>query len=266
MSGEGSGWHIPLEHYIYGVRSGFGYGMKAYSEGVDIEKDTALYRGMYLPIRQSDSKYLKEIRSILSPGSDYILFSRIIKGPDDEYGRATMANHTVIVPRHYIKEKILSYEAINQAMKKFESEKLEEEGNIPPLVVPASDTKDLHYNLKDLLPEETFIALLNHYLEDEDRKVFLLYRRSNAEKRIRIAYAISYTLDINMEVKPLSIFTDFPHPNAKKVYNLIISPAMIDIKPGGDWVMLNVDRKFGGKGRGKHQSIIENAVKMVYGD
>ena len=53
-------------------------------------------------------------------------------------------------------------------------------------------------------------------------------------------------IDIMHNITPVSIFTDVPHSSAKRIYNLILAPVMIDIKPGGEWIILPMDRK-GGK-------------------
>ena len=85
--------------------------------------------------------------------------------------------------------------------------------------------------------------LIKHYTEDIDRNVFLHYRTSDAKKRIKTAYLLSMLIDINLNVIPLAIFTDIPYGGAKNIFNLIISRAMINVKPGGDWVMLPVEKK-----------------------
>ena len=217
--------------------------MKAYSSGIDLDIHTEPFQGMFLPIKQSDVKTITEIRMILPVNDTNILLSRIIKGGVDDHGRPTMANHTAIIPRQMLKEGEITYEEVDEAMAGFETDKIDALGDIPPLTI-LSQTKSTNMSeLKNYIKKEVISNLINHYNESVDKKIFLYYQKSDSAKRIRTAYLLSMLIDIKLNFIPLSIFTDLPYGGAKRIFNLVISRVMIDIKPGGDWTMLPVERK-----------------------
>jgi hypothetical protein len=241
MGGEAKENSTVIEHFVYGSHEG--YRMKAYSSGIDLDVHTEPFQGLFLPIKQSDIKNISEIRMILPEGEGNILLSRIVKGGKDEHARETMANHTAIISREMLRTGEITYEEVDEAMIKFEAESIESTGDIPALEVPVLDKKMDVAELKNYLREDVVKNLINHYIDSADKKVFLYFRHSDAEKRTRTAYLLSMLLDLNLRLVPLSIFTDIPYGGAKRVFNLVISRAMIDVKPGGDWVMLPVEKK-----------------------
>lgn len=232
---------MELEHFIYGSHQG--YRMKAHSAGIDLELHTEPFEGMFLPIKQSDVKNISEIRMILPADDAHMLLSRIIPGGKDEHARVTMANHTVIIPRRFLKEGAVSYEDVDSAMTEFEKGNIDSIGEIPKLNIQPQKSKMDIAKLKNYLREDIVRNLIKKYLKNQDVKIFLYYRKSDALKRTQAAYLLSMLIDINLELIPLSIFTDIPYGGAKRIFNLVISRAMIDVKPGGDWIMLPVERK-----------------------
>jgi hypothetical protein len=254
-----------IEHFVYGSHEG--YRMKAYSKGIDLDVHTDPFEGMFLPIKQSDIKNIDEIRMILPVDRSSMLLSRIIKGGKDDHARDTMANHTAVVPRDMLKNNEITYEEVDAVMEDFETKNIDSIGDIPPLDVPQTDKRLDMAELKKYIPEEVVKNLILHYMENEDKKVFLHYRTSNAEKRTRAAYLLSMLIDMKLNVMPLSIFTDVPYGGAIRVFNLVLSRAMIGIKPGGDWVMLPVEKKRAWTGVDKKQFTkrLNEVLDDIYG-
>jgi len=241
MGDEAEKVSTKLDHFVYGSHEG--YRMKAYSKGVDLDVHTEPFEGLFLPIKQSDIKLVSEIRMILPVDDSTTLLSKILKGGKDDHARDTMANHTVIVPRDKLRSGELTYEEVDVAMTEFEAKNIEAIGDIPPLEVPSLDKKMDVNEIKNYLREDLIRNLIDQYVGYGDRKVFLHYRTSNTDKRIKTAYLLSMLLDLKLNLVHLSVFTDVPYGGAKRIFNLVISRAMIDVKPGGDWVMLPVEKK-----------------------
>ncbi len=230
-----------LEHFIYGSHQG--YRMKAYSKGLDVDVHTEPFQGMFLPIKQSDIKNISDVTMIL-PMDEYLLLSRVIPGGKDEHARVTMANHTAVIPRDLLKEGAITYDQVNDAMMAFEKNNIDKIGDIPPLEVEKRDKGPELKELKHYLREDVVMNLVKNYIKNEDVKIFLHYRQSDSIKRTRAAYLLSMLIDVNLGLIPLAIFTDIPYGGAKRIFNLVISRALIDVKPGGDWIMIPAERKY----------------------
>ena len=265
MGGDAKEDFTTIEHFVYGSHEG--YRMKAYSKGIDLDIHTEPFQGMFLPIKQSDIKNVSEIRMILPAGHASTILSRIVKGGKDDHARDTMANHAAVIPRELLKSGNITYDEVDEAMVKFESESIETIGDIPPLEISQQDkTMDMG-ELKNYLDEEIVKNLIDHYIKSEDKKIFLYYRNSNAQKRTRAAYLLSLLIDLKLNLIPLSIFTDVPYGGAKRIFNLVISRAMIGVKPGGDWVMLPVEKKrsWTPVDKKKFDKHLNNILDQIYG-
>jgi len=263
ISGQEGGNTIKLEHYVYGSHQG--YRLKAWSKGADAENNIEPFKGMMLPIKQSDVKHMTEIRAILPCGWDIILLSRIILGGVDDHARGTIANHVAIIPRKALEEGSLTYQIVDDAMKEFEEKNPDPLDVIPPLDIPDGKHKTDYSELKNLLPRKVVDNLMSHYEKDKDCKVFIKYLRSNQEQRIKAAYLISMLMDVKMKVNPMFIFTDVPHSGAKKIFNLVMARVMIDIKPGGDWVLITASQNAHGTGDVKKKRKLKKTLDDIYG-
>ncbi|MCK5562477.1 MAG: hypothetical protein KAJ51_17890 [Thermoplasmata archaeon] len=225
-----------LDHFVYG--SDQGYKVKAWSSGVDEDAHTDPFDGCFIPMTQADAKYVTDARSIIPAGDKYILLSRFIKGSIDEYQRKTMANHTALVPRKYLIEGKLTYEDVDQAMQKYEAATENPRKEIRQLKLQSRSVKIDVGELKNYFIRDDVEKLMNFYKQDHANKVFIYYKKSSAEQRNEAAYLLSMLVDIGLNLVPLSIFTDVPYPEAKRVFNLILARSMISIKPGKGWSML----------------------------
>ncbi len=229
---------IQLDHFIYG--SDEGYKVKANSPGMDMDLHTDPFGNYFLPLKQSDAKYITDARSILPAGGKDILLSRFIKGSLDEYQRKTMANHTAIIPRILLAKGKLTYDDVDAVMCKFEAETENPRGDIPKLKIDNVGSGLDISEMKNYFARKDLERLMNFYKKEKDSKVFVFYKRSAPEQRIQAAYLLSMLIDVGLNLVPLSIFTDVVYPDAKKIFNLVLSRTMISIKPGRGWTMLPV--------------------------
>ena len=190
--------------------------------------------------KQSDIKYITDARSLLPAGESDLLLSRFIPGSLDEYQRKTMANHTAIIPRTLLAKGKITYKDVDQAMRKFESKNTNPRGDIPKLRIDKAGSGIDISEMKNYFKREDLEKLMDFYKKESDSKVFVFYKKSTPEQRIQAAFLLSMLVDIGLNIVPLSIFTDVVYPDAKKIFNLVLSRSMISIKPGRGWVMLPV--------------------------
>ena len=256
---------IDLDHFVYGSYGG--YTMKSKSAGVDQNGHTEPFKGMLLPIKQSDVKGMTEIRAVLPCGWDLILLCRIIKGEKDDKGRGTIANHTAIIPRKLLLEGKITYEGIDKAMSAWESvaQNLGAVGSIPKLKVPAPEKQMDLSELKNYIPKNVLDKMVENYKKDKERKIFINYKNSTEEQRVKAAYLLSMFLDMKLKVAPLAIFTDVPYrADDASPFNLVLSKVMIPIKPGGAWGMMSASTEsYADSGQKKSQEI-SSALNDLY--
>jgi len=229
---------IELKHFIYGSHEG--YKVKARSHGLDVDMFDDAFQGFFVPVSQADVRYLSDVRIILPVSEKYICLSHIIKGAVDEYQRGTLSNHTAVIPRKYLAEGKLTYDDVDDAMNRFEKEVGDTHGKLEPLRIEFEGWGVDLSELKEYISKEHLEKLMNFYKEERDANVFLRYKGSDAPQRIKTAYLLSLFMDIGLNITPLSIFTDVPYPDAKKIFNLIIARSMISIRPGQGWKMLPI--------------------------
>ncbi|MFW3146978.1 MAG: hypothetical protein ACMUIE_09225 [Thermoplasmatota archaeon] len=226
-----------IDHFVYGSHEG--YRIKANSSGVDVKMFEDAFMGYFIPVSQTDVKYVSDVRSILPVGEKYICLSHIVPGPRDEYQRKTMSCHSAVIPRRLLAQGKVTYEDVDLAMKQFGSDRGEAVGQIDKLTVQEGWGIDMA-ELKTVIKKDDLEKLMDHYKKERDTKVFLKYNGSDPTTRVKTAYLLSMFIDIGMNIIPLAIFTDVPYPDAKKLFNLVISRGMISIKPGQGWKMLPI--------------------------
>ncbi|MCL4326439.1 MAG: hypothetical protein M1481_06440 [Candidatus Thermoplasmatota archaeon] len=231
---------IECEQFIYGNYKG--YKMKAYSKNGIAEGYVRPYQGFFLPISQSDLKYMHIPHLILS-NSNAILFSRIVKGLD-EYKRGAVENHTVIVPKQFLLEGAITYEELDRDMEKFEAEHKEAVGNLPLFSIHREKNNIDEYikELQKYLNRGVVEKLIAYYRENSAVKIFLHVPNSSEDERLKMAYLLSMLLDIKLRLTSISVFSDVPYTDATRIFNLIISRIKPDIKPG-EWVMVPVKKE-----------------------
>lgn len=222
-----------MDHFIYGSQEG--YRIKAMSGGVDPESCSEALMGFFVPISQSDARHLRDVRLIVPLGEDSIMVSHLLQGVKDEYLRNTLANHTAIVPRSALAKGDLTYWDVDRAMSGFELEHPDASGELGKLEVDPQRTGPSLQDLPTLLGRQEMEKVLDYFKRDRDDRVFLFYKGSDPQQRIALAFLMSMLIDVTMNVVRLSVFSDVPYADAKRLFNLVIARSMIGIKPGQGW-------------------------------
>jgi len=232
-----------LEHFLYGPVPGKGYSIRAESPAAHVQDYKELCRGFFVPIDPSFLKdFTHEARMILSaPNMGYIYFSRIFKGTKlDDKGRSGILSHTVAVPTNFMKEG-LSYYALESALTDFEKNNGIPNGEMPALNVEWDDESDSDPDTADMqrrISKESLKKVIE-VLQKGNSRIFLIHKASTFRERIELSYAISKTVDIKLQVKPLTIVTEPPLPLIlDSVADIIISPRMISLKANKGWAVI----------------------------
>lgn len=231
-----------LEHFLYGPVPGKGYAIRAESPAAHAQDYKELCRGFFVPIDPSFLKdFTHEARMIISaPNMGSIYFSRIFKGTKlDDKGRSGILSHTVIVPLDFMKNG-LSYHILEDALQEFEKSNGILEGKMPALNIewdesgPDLDTAEMQRRIS----KESLKKVIE-VLQKGNHRIFLIHKASTFRERIELAYAISKTVDIKLQVKPLTIVTEPPLPLIlDSVADIIISPRMISLKANKGWAVI----------------------------
>jgi hypothetical protein len=237
--------------------------MKAKSDGIDPEGDTEPFLGMLLPVSQANLKNIEDVRFIIPAGWNSLLLSRVYAAGKDDKGRGTIANHTAFIPREHLQKNLYTYEDVMDAIINFDEQTPDALGEIPLLRVPITHKKPDFGELKNIFSKKITEGIINKYKKNSEQRIFLKYEGSSRDQRIKAIYLLSMLLDIKLKVVPLAVFSDTPYTQAKAVFNLIIAREKIGIKPGGDWIMINVDsRSYDAEGKKEE---IEDALEDIYG-
>lgn len=252
---------VELQHFVYGSYKG--YMMKAKTADIDTEGDTEPFMGMLLPVSQADLKTVEDVRFLIPAGWNSIYLSRVFSAGKDDKGRGTISNHTVFIPRTDLEKNLYTYEDVIDRIIKFDEANPDALGEIPPLKVPITNKKPDYKELRNILSKKIVANLINKYTKNKEQKIFLKYEGSSRDQRIKAIFLLSMLLDVKLKVIPLAAFSDTPYTQAKSVFNLIIARQKIGIKPGGDWIMVNVDSKTY-DGESRKEDIIE-ALEEIYG-
>ena len=111
---------VEFDHWLYGAVLGTGYTQKAVSKGLDAGLYDQYLRGHYTPIRAATAQSYEDPIDLqmIHPvrGNREILLSRITRGPPDEAGRPTFANHTVVGRIEPLKSGAITLESIYRAL------------------------------------------------------------------------------------------------------------------------------------------------------
>jgi hypothetical protein len=191
--------------------------------------------GFFIPISQSDARYLRDVRLVVPLGEDSLMVSHLLQGVKDEYQRSTLANHTAIVPRSALAKGALTYWDVDRSMIEFEKAHPDASGELAKLEVdPRMAGPSLQY-LPTLLGRQELERVVDYFKRDRDDRVFIFYKGSDPEQRIALAFLLSMLIDITMNAVRLSVFSDVPYADAKRLFNLVIARSMIGIRPGQGW-------------------------------
>src|SRR5437764_6297721 len=131
---------VEFDHWLYGAVSGTGYTTKAVSKGLDAGLYDQYLRGHYTPIRAATAQSYEDPIDLhmIHPvhGGREILLSRITRGPADEAGRPTFANHTVVGRIEPLRSGLITPDSAFRAMADIDRKAPTVMGAMPPLAIP----------------------------------------------------------------------------------------------------------------------------------
>lgn len=233
-----------FDHWIYGVIPEVGYTTKASSQGLDAGLYDPYLRGHYTPIRaatvqstegQIDLQMIHPVRT----GRE-ILLSRITRGPHDEAGRPTFANHTVVLRTDVLRSGRITLESVYRAMKEFEGEAADIEGEIDLLKVPmrsdAEGRAQFGYGIHKHLTFPALETLATRIMVDPSSRTLLLCRNSAYDARNTTLRLIFELLGWRCGLPLLTAITDAPRASALNFFNLVVAPR--GVRADSSWAIL----------------------------
>ncbi len=223
-----------IEHFIYG--SFKGYCMKAKSPGVDQSAVEEAIGSNFIPIAQGDFKYVEDVRVLLPFDEETIMVSRIYPAGRDDHGRGTVANHTALVPRKFMRWGYFTYEDINRALIDFEQKHPNAQGKLEPLTITGSKKKLDASNLANHLSRATTEEVLGRFIRTKGKAKVVVKYKGRTQERIEALFGLAEALDLMLSKVRVAGFSDLPYSQNQGMFNLIVSRVRIDLKAGGDWV------------------------------
>ncbi|MDE1820332.1 MAG: hypothetical protein KGJ23_06610 [Euryarchaeota archaeon] len=239
-SGEGS--EVKLDHWVYGVTPGKGYDIKSVSRGLNLSFYDERLQGFYTPIR-GESLQEGKVSLVMvhpAPSLQEVLFSVVGRGPDDEMGRPTFANHTVIAPLASLKNGTLTMERLEQAIRDFDTKQPNAVGDIDALSVPLSSSVglgSLTQGLRRCLTLAAAETLVTRLLTNPTGRTLLLMRNSTSEQRIRALRLLLAALNLSCGLPWFVSMSDAPTASALDHFQFVISPR--GVRADNTWTLLD---------------------------
>ncbi len=235
---------VEFDHWTYGVVSGVGYTTKAVSHGLDAGLYDPYLRGHYTPIRAAttqssdDPLDLRMIHPVRT-GRE-LLLSRITRGPPDEAGRPTFANHTVVARTDLLRSGRITLEAVYRAIDEFDRKAANTVGEMAPLKIPIRSDEDgplrfgagIHRHL-------TFPALetlATRIMTDPTSRTLLLCRNTTPEARNATLNLIFELLGWACGLPLFTAISEAPRSSALNFFNLVV--AARGVRADSSWAIL----------------------------
>jgi hypothetical protein len=238
----GGGGTIRLEHWIYGVTPGRGYGVKAQSAGLNLSFYAPRLEGHHTPIRgetvqANDGKVDVVMVHPVDSGNE-LLYSVVGPGPPDELGRPTYANHTAIIPVASLLSRQISLDGIDEAIRRFDASEPDALGEMVQLS-PSSARTDtpLGTGIEKSITRASAETLLSRLLSDPDSRTLLLARDSTASDRRRFLIRLVESLNLTAGVPLLPAISDGPSTSQLRHFQVVISPR--GLRADNAWVLLD---------------------------
>lgn len=227
--GENSG--IDLEHWIYGVSPGKGYGTKAESRALNAALYTRALANLYTPVRLmkgDEAKVRLDVRMIHpAPATDEVLVSLLSLGEPDEYTRPTIQNHTVIIPTPMLKDGRLSFEHVEAAVQIFDRHYPRASGRIDPIRVQPMDRGHGHepvaVGIRKMMTRAALETLASRLLTEPESRVLILCRDSSDQFRNLLLYRIVELILASGDIPLFPAISDAPTLTALNHFRVAIS-------------------------------------------
>jgi hypothetical protein len=245
-SGHGStdGQFVEFDHWLYGALPGVGYTQKAVSKGFDAGLYDQYLRGHYTPIRAATAQTYEEPIDIqmVHPvrGGREVLLSRITRGPPDEAGRPTFANHTVVARTELLRSGQVSLESVYRSLGEFDRRHPEISGEMPLLRIPNRSEEDralpFGHGIHRHLTFPALETLATRIMSDPTSRTLLLCRNTTPEARNA---TLNLVLDLLCWACGLPIQTaisEAPRSSAMNFFNLVVAPR--GVRADSTWAIL----------------------------
>jgi len=229
---------------MYGVVPGVGYSTKAFSRGLDAGLYDPYLRGHYTPIRaaiaqSSDDPIDLHMMHPVRTGRE-LLLSRITRGPPDEAGRPTFANHTVVARVEVLRSGRVTLDAVYAAISEFDRKAPDALGEVAPLKIrtrpeeegPPHFGSGIHRHL-------TFPALetlATRIMSDPTSRTLLLCRNTTPEARNATLHLIVELLGWACGLPLLTAISEAPRASALNFFNLVVAPR--GVRADSSWAIL----------------------------
>lgn len=245
-SGHGStdGDFVEFDHWLYGAVPGVGYTTRAVSKGLDAGLYDQYLRGHYTPIRAAAAQSQDEPVDLhmIHPirGAREILLSGLTRGPPDEAGRPTFANHTVVARTELFRSGRITLESVFRSMSEFGRKDPDVQGEMPLLQIPIRPDDEgrppfgqgIHRHL-------TFSALetlATRIMADSNNRTLLLCRNTTPEARNATLNLIFELLGWACGLPLLTAISEAPRSSALNFFNLVIAPR--GVRADSSWAVL----------------------------
>ncbi len=235
-----TGGPVSLHHWTYGVTPGEGYGIKAYSVGLNISLfDTAL-RGRYTPIRgdavQSEGGVNSRMVHPASSGED-VLLSRLGKGPPDELGRPTFQNHLAVIPRELLVQKRVSLSGVDEVMGSFDLANPTALKDVGMLQVdPPLEAHRLGAGLRQHLTRAAVETVATRKMTEADGRTLVLCRDTLPPIRNEVLFRLVELLNFGANLPPFTAMSDAPTASQLNAFDLVIAPR--GVRADNSWVIV----------------------------
>jgi hypothetical protein len=235
---------VEFDHWLYGALPGVGYTQKAVSKGLDAGLYDQYLRGHYTPIRAAATQSYEEPIDLhmIHPvrGVREILLSSITRGPPDEAGRPTFANHTVIARTELLRSGQISLDSIFRFLEEFDRRHPEVAGEMPLLRVPALSEAEralpFGHGVHRHLTFSALETLATRIMSEPEGRTLLLCRNSTPEGRNATLNVVFELLCWACGLPVLTAISEAPRSSAMNFFNLVVAPR--GVRADSSWAIL----------------------------
>ncbi|TLZ62204.1 MAG: hypothetical protein E6K13_06080 [Methanobacteriota archaeon] len=234
---------IEIDHWLYGSQPGEGYTTKAVSRGMSVGLYDNYLRGHYTPIRAATAQEegTVNIWMIHPVGSgEELLLSRMFRGPADEAGRPTFANHTAVVTTELLRSGRLTLEGVYRALEAFDKKNPRVAGEMAQLSVPIRPAPEagtfFGFGVHRSISLPALETLATRMMTDPRSRTLLLSRDSTPESRNRTLCSAVELLNWACGLPLFTAISDSPTSSALKFFKLVVAPR--GVRADSSWALL----------------------------
>jgi hypothetical protein len=235
---------VEFDHWLYGVLPGVGYTQKAMSKGLDAGLYDQYLRGHYTPIRAAAAQTYEEPIDLhmIHPvrGAREILLSCITRGPPDEAGRPTFANHTVVARAELLRSGQINLESIFRSLEEFDRRHPEIAGEMPLLRVPTRSEEaralPVGHGVHRHLTFSALETLATRIMSKPESRTLLLCRNSTPEARNTTLNVVFELLSWACGLPMLTAISEAPRSSAMNFFNFVVAPR--GVRADSSWAIL----------------------------